>query len=71
MIPSVKPRELIKILRKAGFEASEGSKHTVLSKPGHPNIVTVPRHQRELARPTLLSIIKGCGLTQKQFLDLL
>ena len=71
MLPSLKPREVIKALKKAGFEAKEGAKHTILSRDGHPHIVVVPRHKSDLAKGTLRSIIAAAGLTSDEFMDLL
>jgi len=49
----------------------EGSKHTLLSKKGHPHILTIPRHKGDLARGTVHSLIEGSGLTREEFLGLL
>jgi predicted RNA binding protein YcfA (HicA-like mRNA interferase family) len=72
-LPGVSGVELVKALRKAGFEVlrQKGS-HVSLEKKdstGHWRTV-VPRHH-ELARGTLHDILKQTGLTRDDLLELL
>ena len=72
-LPVLKPRQLLSILQKAGWEVArqKGShiqlKH--LSKPHH--LVTIPMHNKDLARGTLFSIIKQLGMAKDDFEKLL
>jgi len=48
---------------------TEGS-HVSLTKPGNPNVLTVPLH-RELDRGLLRALIRKAGLTVEEFEKLL
>lgn len=71
--PVVSGREAIRALERAGFQFvdQEGS-HVKLKRfaPEKTYIAIVPLH-RELARRTLMSILKQAGLTIEQFRELL
>lgn len=72
-LPVLKPKQLLSILRKVGWEIvrQKGShvqlKHT--NKPHH--LVTIPYHNKDLARGTLFSIIKQLGITKDDFQKLI
>lgn len=68
-LPPLKPREIERILEKAGFFfiRQKGS-HRIYIKE-HLG-VTVPFHNKDLRRGTLQSIIKQSGLTADEFLAL-
>ena len=69
-LPALKPREVIRVLEKAGFSfiRQKGS-HRIYVKE---NIgVTIPFHNRDLKRGTLRHIIKQAGFTTEEFLKLL
>lgn len=69
-LPVLKPREVIKVLERAGFvfERQKGS-HKIYVKN---NLgVTVPYHNKDLKRKTLKHIITQSGFELKQFLDLI
>lgn len=61
----MKPKELIKILLKAGWEqkGAEGA-HCHFILPGHPEKgkITVAMHNKDLKRKTLADIKKQSGL---------
>ncbi len=69
-LPVLKPKFVIKALERNGFEIRRitGS-HYILKKERQ--IVTVPYHNKDLKRGTLVSIINQSGLTVEEFLDLL
>jgi len=69
-IPSLKPRELIKILERMGFRLyrKKGS-HRIFVR--EELMVIVPYHNRDLKKGTLHNIIKGMGLTPDEFKRLL
>lgn len=68
-LPSLKPREVIKVLKKFGFESfrQKGS-HLILVKQNdyihHP---VIPIHIKTLKKGTLKSIIRQAGLTSYEF----
>lgn len=69
-LPSLKPKEVIKVLEKAGFSfiRQKGS-HRIYIKN---NIgITIPLHNRDLKKGTLRHIIKQVSLTTEEFLKLL
>ena len=63
-LPALSGEELIKILKKAGFSVvrQKGS-HVSLQKENFKAVV--PLHD-ELAKGTLLGILKQCGLTKNE-----
>jgi predicted RNA binding protein YcfA (HicA-like mRNA interferase family) len=67
-LPILSGEELVKALKKAGFRVirQKGS-HVSLQKENHKTVV--PLHD-ELAKGTLLGILKQCGLTREELIDL-
>ncbi len=73
-LPSLKAREVLRALERAGFTVSRTSgSHCRLVHASDPaRKVTVPLHgSADLKRGTLRSIIAQAGLTQAEFLTLL
>ncbi len=61
-LPVLSGKELLKILKKLGFEeVRQKGSHMSLKKSEHKTVV--PLH-RELAKGTLLAILRQCGLTK-------
>ena len=71
-LPVVSYLEVLKALKKAGFEISRQSgSHIILVKHSvEKAVVVVPKH-KEIAKGTLLSIISQSGMSKEQFLELL
>ena len=72
-LPSLKPREVLQALRRAGFFVHHvsGSPY-VLKHPDKPaRRVTLPCHSKDLKRGTLLTVIEEAGLGIDAFTDLL
>lgn len=68
-LPVLSGDELIKALCKAGFhKVRQKGSHVSLQKGKFKTIV--PLHD-ELARGTLLGILKQCGITREDLLDIL
>lgn len=69
-LPALKPKEVIKVLEKAGFSfVRQKGSHRIYIKE---NIgVTIPFHNKDLKRGTLRHIIKQAGLTTEEFLQFL
>jgi predicted RNA binding protein YcfA (HicA-like mRNA interferase family) len=72
-LASLKPREVVSALKKAGFFIHETSgSHVHLKHPHKPGRVTVPYHERfELPRHIVKSILRQAGLTNQEFFRLL
>ncbi len=68
-LPILSGDDLIKALKKGGFQAvrQKGS-HISLQKGSRRTVV--PLH-KELAKGTLIGILKQCGLSQDELLELL
>ena len=69
-IPVLKPKEILRILKRAGFEEirSKGS-HVHLKK--EEKLVTVPMHNRDLKIKTLKSILSQANITVEELIKLL
>ena len=71
VVPVSKPREVIKIFKKLGWEvARQRGSHIILTKEGHIATLSVPNHP-EVARGTLRSLIARAGITIEEFLEIL
>jgi len=71
-LPTVKPRQVVRALERAGFEIDHQSgSHVVLWRASDNCRVVVPWHNRDLGRGLTLRIIKSAGLTRDQFIQLL
>ena len=58
-LPALKPKALVKILKKHGFiELRQIGSHLHLFEPQQKIRVTVPMHNKDLKRKTLVSIIR-------------
>ena len=68
-LPVLSGEELIKLLFKAGFQkVRQKGSHVSLKKDEFKTVV--PLHD-EFARGTLLGILKQCGLSREELLELL
>ena len=71
-LPVLSGREVIKILKKVGFEEKrQKGSHIILIKKTEQGkkAVVVPNHN-EVDKGTLLEIIRQAGLTREEFLKL-
>ena len=70
---SLKPREVLRSLGRAGFFVHHASaSHFILKHPSQPDLrVTLPMHDKDLKRRTVQSIIHQSGFTPEEFLRLL
>ena len=72
-LPTLRPREIIRALERAGFRLLrvKGSHH-YFHHPKRPELlVCVPVHPGDLKRPVLRAILRQADLTVDAFLDLL
>ena len=72
-LPSLRPKEVIRALERAGFAVSRtsGSHCRLVHMKDPARKVTVPVHSTDLKRGTLRSIIAQAGLTVAEFVELL
>jgi len=68
-LPSLTPRRVIAILEAYGFalDHTTGS-HYIFYNPVTRRRVTVPYHQRDLPKGTLLAILRQAGLSRNDLL---
>lgn len=71
-LPSISGKELIKVLGRLDYEVDhQTGSHIILRQKETPyRRLTVPNH-KEIAKGTLLAIIKQAGLTREEFFKLL
>ncbi len=71
-LPLISGMDLVKVLTKIDYEVDhQTGSHMILRHREAPHRrLTVPRH-REMAKGTLLAILKQAGLTKEQFSSLL
>ena len=68
---TLRSKELVSGLRKAGFEKRRQSGSHLIMKHADGRRVTVPLHNRDLKRPTMKAILREAGLTEDQLRGLL
>jgi predicted RNA binding protein YcfA (HicA-like mRNA interferase family) len=69
-LPIIGWREVLKALKKQGFYATRQSGSHIIVENGQGLWTSIPR-KNELGKGLLLQIISDCGLTKKEFLELL
>jgi len=72
-LPSLKPIDVIRKLRKAGFVFDRHAKgsHEIWYNPKTKRRTVIPNHPgRDLPKQTLHAIIKQAGLSVNEFIDL-
>ncbi len=68
-LPSISGKELVKALKKSGFtEVRKKGSHVSLQKGAYRTVV--PLHN-ELAKGTIFGILKQCGLSKEEMIELL
>jgi predicted RNA binding protein YcfA (HicA-like mRNA interferase family) len=72
-LPSLRPRDVIRALERAGFVVvrTSGSHCRLIHRQDAARAVTIPIHNEDLKRGTLRGIIAQAGLTVPQFIALL
>jgi predicted RNA binding protein YcfA (HicA-like mRNA interferase family) len=72
-LPALRPTKVLRALERAGFyiHHTKGS-HYYLKHPDKPQLrITLPMHNADLKRRTLLSIVDQSGFSLEEFLELL
>lgn len=66
-----KAREVIKILRKLGFEQKrQTGSHVIMFNPKTKKTIPVPSHVKDIKHGLLKSIVKQADSTEKEFIKL-
>jgi len=64
-LPSVAPRQLIRFLERRGFILDHASgSHFIFYHPTSKRRAVVPRHNRDIPKGTLLSLLREAGFTR-------
>jgi len=71
-LPAVKPKELVRIAERLGFQfrRQKGS-HAIYVRSSDQARVVIPMHSNDLKRKTLRSIIEDLRITLEEFTQLL
>ncbi len=69
-LPVIGWREVLKALKRKGFYPVRQSGSHIIVENGQGLWTTIPK-KKELGKGLLLQIIADCGLTKKEFLELL
>lgn len=71
-LPAVKPRQIIRFLEQNGFvlDHTSGS-HLIFYHPASRRRAVVPQHNRDLAKGTLMSLLREAGFTREEMIRFL
>jgi len=71
-LPSIKPRQIIKFLEQNSFvlDHTSGS-HFIFYHPVSRRRAVVPKHNRDLPKGTLMSLLKEAGFNREELVDFL
>jgi len=71
-LPAVRPRQIIRFLEQRGFvlDHTSGS-HFIFYHPFSRRRAVVPRHNRDLPKGTLMSLLREAGFARKELIDFL
>jgi predicted RNA binding protein YcfA (HicA-like mRNA interferase family) len=65
-IPHLKPDRIIRAVKRAGFEITEVTRHTIVIKDDHIKTM-IPRGSKVLKKGTLSGIIEDLGMSLEEF----
>ncbi len=73
VLPIIKPTQVIKALKRAGFyiHHQKGSHARLLHKTKPELRVTIPRHRKDIPKGTLANILRQANLTVEEFINYL
>jgi predicted RNA binding protein YcfA (HicA-like mRNA interferase family) len=72
ILPSVKPRVVVQFLERKGFvlDHTSGS-HFIFYHPDSRRRAVVPRHNRDIPKGTLLSLLREAGFSRDELIEFL
>lgn len=71
-LPAVRARQLIRVLEKKGWRlARVTGSHHLYKHSGNPNVISVPKHGRDLKRGLLSDLLADAGISREEFVKLL
>jgi predicted RNA binding protein YcfA (HicA-like mRNA interferase family) len=71
-LPAVKPRQIRRFLENNGFilDHTSGS-HLIFYNPASRRRAVVPRHNRDMPKGTLMSLLREAGFSREELIDFL
>jgi predicted RNA binding protein YcfA (HicA-like mRNA interferase family) len=71
-LPAIKPRQIIRFLEQNGFilDHTSGS-HYIYYHPSTRRRAVVPKHNRDVPKGTLMSLLREAGFTREELIDFL
>jgi predicted RNA binding protein YcfA (HicA-like mRNA interferase family) len=71
-LPAVKPRQIVRFLEQNGFilDHTSGS-HFIFYNPVSRHRAVVPRHNRDIPKGTLMSLLREARFTREELIDFL
>lgn len=70
-MPSFKPKEVVKILKKLGFsEKRQTGSHLIMYNSEMEKLIPIPIHTKDLKKGLLKGIIKQANSSEEEFLKL-
>jgi predicted RNA binding protein YcfA (HicA-like mRNA interferase family) len=71
-LPAVKPREVIRFLERNGFVLDHASgSHFIYYHPLSKRRDVVPKHNRDVPKGTLVSLLREAGFSREDLIDFL
>ena len=71
-LPGVKPREVVRFLDRHGFVLDHASgSHFIYYNPSSRRRAVVPKHNRDIPKGTLMSLLREAGFTREELIDFL
>jgi predicted RNA binding protein YcfA (HicA-like mRNA interferase family) len=71
-IPALKPKDLVRILRAAGFhEDHRSGSHVIMHSDSDGSRVSIPYHRKDLPKGTIQAILRAAELRREAVIDLL
>lgn len=68
---SFKPKEIVRILHKLGFEEKrQTGSHLIMYNPKLKRSIPIPMHNKDLKKGLVRGIIKDAESSEKEFLNL-
>lgn len=69
-LPSLKPREIVKKLKRLGFiEHHQVGSHLTMKHPVTGKRAVVPMHLKDVKKGTLVSLLHEAGIEKDEFID--
>ena len=68
-LPSLKPKEVVKRLKKFGFiEHHQVGSHLTMKNPETNQRAVVPMHLKDIKKGTLLALLREAGIDREDFI---